>query len=96
MAAEHSPIFCDRCLRELFGGEGNFYVVTIQAVADPTPPHFQPDQRTARDLQEEIQALIQRMGEMSERELVDQVHRRLVIYLCRTCFEAWIENPTSR
>jgi hypothetical protein len=31
---------------------------------------------------------------MSERELMDQVFRRLTIHLCGTCYRQWIEDPT--
>ena len=32
-----APLFCDRCSSELVPGKGNFYVVKIEAVADPSP-----------------------------------------------------------
>lgn len=88
------PVFCDRCLVELQPGEGNFYVVKIEAVADPTPPEISEDELT-RDSREEIEGLIARMGEMSEQELVDQVYRRLTLFLCGPCYHEWIENPTG-
>ena len=31
----------------------------------------------------------------SEQELMDQVYRRLVMLLCRPCYESWIEDPTQ-
>jgi hypothetical protein len=35
---EHqSPLLCARCGVELTPGKGDFYVVRIEAVADPTP-----------------------------------------------------------
>jgi hypothetical protein len=34
------PLLCDRCGVELTPGKGDFYVVRIEAVADPTPPRF--------------------------------------------------------
>lgn len=34
------PLCCDRCAAELTPGEGSFYVVRIEALADPTPPSF--------------------------------------------------------
>jgi hypothetical protein len=38
IAAESAQVFCDRCGTELRPGTGNFYVVKIEAVADPAPP----------------------------------------------------------
>jgi hypothetical protein len=26
---------------------------------------------------------------------MDQVYRRLVLYLCAPCYRVWIENPTG-
>jgi len=91
---DESPIFCNRCARELHPGRGNFYVIRIEAVADPSPPEF-----TEEDLQRnagaEIARLIEQMRDLSEQELMDQVYRRLILYLCRPCYEHWIENPTG-
>jgi hypothetical protein len=77
-------------------GDGNFYVVTIDAVADPTPPRLEHNMRSDRDLQQEIRQLINQLEGMSEREAVDQVHRRVVIHLCLRCYGEWIENPAGR
>ena len=89
-----SPLFCDRCFKELTPGKGNFYVVTIDAVADPTPPVFSEDD-LARDLRGELNRLVGQLEGLSERESMDQVHRRVTIYLCGSCYRAWIENPTG-
>ena len=74
--------------------EGNpFYIVRIEAFADPTPPQI--DASSQRDLEAEIDRLIESMQDLSERELMDQVHRKLTITLCATCYATWIENPTG-
>ena len=73
------PLLCHRCGSQLTPGEGNFYVVRIEAVADPTPPTIRPDELGEMDLNDEFSRLIEQMKEMSEQELMDQVHRRLVI-----------------
>jgi len=91
-----APIFCDRCLAILKPGDGNFYVVTIDAVADPAPPRFDHDMRSDRDLQQEIRDLIHQLESTSAREAADQVHRRVVIQLCLRCYGEWIENPAGR
>ena len=87
------PLWCARCTNELQPGSGNFYQVTIEAVADPTPPTVSADDPA--HLRENIEQLIRQMGDLSAQEALDQVYRRLTIYLCGPCFRQWIENPTG-
>ena len=93
-ANEETPLFCDRCGSELEPGSGNFYVVKIEAFADPTPPSFSVED-LRRDARAEIERLFQQMQGLSEREAMDQVYRRLVLYLCGPCYREWIEAPTG-
>ncbi len=93
-AEDEAPLFCDRCMKELVPGRGQLYVVTIEAVADPTPPVFS-EEDLARDLRGEINELVEQLRDVSERESMDQVHRRVTIYLCVACYGDWIENPTG-
>lgn len=88
------PLFCDRCSKQLTPGRGDFYVVRIEAVADPTPPVIEPED-LQRDPRAEIEQLIEAASDLSPQELADQVYRRVVLYLCLACFERWIENPTG-
>ena len=87
-------LFCHRCGTQLTPGSGNFYVVAITAVADPTPPTF-TEEDLQRDLESEIQKTIDHIRGMSEQELTDQVFRRLTLHLCTRCYAEWIENPTG-
>ena len=89
---EHHPLFCSRCGCHLTPGRGDFYVVQIEAFADPTPPG-DGGEAAPIDPGEEIDALICEMDGMSERELMDQVHRRVTIHLCGQCYRPWIEHP---
>lgn len=89
---DSTSLLCARCGAELTPGKGNFYVVRIEALADPSPPNFSEDDLT-RDPKAEIERLIEQMRELSERELLDQVYRRLVLYLCGPCYRQWIEEP---
>jgi hypothetical protein len=89
-----SPLWCARCRAELKPGAGNFYVVQIEAMADPTPPSFS-EEDLKRDPRQEIERLIDRMRDLSQQELLDQVYRRLVIFLCRPCYREWIEDPAK-
>jgi hypothetical protein len=91
---EPAPLFCDRCTVELTPGTGNFYRVTIEAVADPTPPAI-TDEGLEADVAEQINELIDRLQSISAQEAMDQVYRRLTVYLCTPCYRNWIEHPTS-
>ena len=92
--SDDAPLWCDRCRAELTPGEGSFYVVRIEALADPTPPNFSLEdlQRSPRA---EIRRLIEQMRGLSAQEALDQVYRRLVLYLCGPCYRRWIENPAG-
>ena len=89
---DSSSLLCARCGAELTLGKGNFYVVRIEALADPSPPNFSEDDLT-QDPKAEIERLIDQMRELSERELLDQVYRRLILHLCGSCYRQWIEEP---
>ena len=89
-----SPLFCDRCFRELEPGRGSFYVIRIEAFADPTPPVFE-EQDLRRDIRRELRELVEQLEDLSAQESMDQVHRRVTIYLCGPCYRLWIENPAS-
>jgi len=91
---DEAALLCHRCGAELTPGEGNFYVVRIEAFADPWPPII-PAEDALVDIKERINRLIEQMRDMSEQELMDQVYRRLTIYLCRPCYQTWIENPAG-
>ncbi len=92
---DHWPIFCSRCHAELAPGEGRFYVVRIEAFADPTPPQFTEDD-LHRDPRAEIDRLLAELRDLSAQEAMDQVYRRLTLYLCVPCYRRWIENPAGK
>ncbi len=90
------PLLCHRCGCELSPGEGNFYVVRIEAFADPTPPCLDESiAMSPAEIDEEIERLLAAMKDMSEQELQDQVYRRLIIHLCGRCYKLWIEDPAG-
>ena len=90
---DSGPVCCHRCGAELRPGDGNFYLVRIEAVADPTPPSFS-EEDLRRDLTAEIERLLEQMRDLSAQEAMDQVYRRLMLYLCGPCYRHWIEDPT--
>ena len=89
-----SPLFCHRCAIHLKPGEGNFYVVRIEAFADPSPPVISAED-LAGEFDDRITRLIDQMRDMSDQEAMDQVYRRLTIFLCGACYRTWIENPAG-
>jgi len=95
MGAGESQLFCHRCGAVLTPGQGDFYVVRIEAFADPTPPDLTEDDVAGIDPSAEIDRLIEQMRDMSEQELMDQVYRRMTIHLCGRCYRAWIDNPAA-
>ena len=89
-----APLLCTRCLQTLQPGRGEFYVVHIAAVADPTPPIIDPSDLT-RDYRADWRAIVAALEDTSPQEALDQVYRRLIIHLCNDCYRHWIENPTG-
>ena len=80
MSEATEPLLCARCLAELTPGSGDFYQVTIDAVADASPPVLdEPPSRA--ELRQEIEDLIRQMEGLSGQEAMDQVHRRLTLHL---------------
>jgi hypothetical protein len=88
------PIACHRCGAELTPGEGSFYVVRIEAFADPTPPRVDDDVSLA-EIETEMAQLLESMSDLSPQEMMDQVYRRLTLLLCTGCYQRWIDNPTG-
>ena len=75
-------------------GAGNWYVIRIEAFADPSPPIIEED-LTSEEIEIEIEDIISSIRDMSERQLMEQVHRKLTVHMCRLCYEEWIEDPTA-
>ncbi len=94
MQSPQNTLLCHGCAAAVHCGRGEFYVVRIEAFADPSPPEL-TEIDTGRNFHEELQRLIDQAAGMSEQEALDQVHRRLTLCLCNACFARWIENPVS-
>ena len=88
-------LLCHRCGTELTPGKGDFYVVRIEAVADPSPPNISEADFAELDLDEAVRRTIEELRGLSEQEIMDQVYRRLTIHLCRRCYTKWIEDPAG-
>jgi hypothetical protein len=92
--ADPSQPACRRCGRELSPGRGDLYVVSILAVADPSPPNF-TEEDLSGDIGAEILRLTAQMNRLDAKQAQDQVYRRLVFHLCPSCYRHWIEDPTG-
>ena len=92
--SDDEPLLCARCLKMLQPGQGEFYVVKIDAVADPTPPEITADD-LRRDSRREWREILAALADVSSQEALDQVYRHVVIHLCNACFRDWIENPAQ-
>jgi RNase P subunit RPR2 len=90
-----SALFCARCSTELIPGEGAFYVVKIEAVADPNGPVVTSEIPSSHEIRRQIKQLISKLEDVSAQEAMHQVHRRLTIHLCAKCYGGWIENPAG-
>jgi hypothetical protein len=88
------PLVCRHCSRPLPLGRGAFYVVRIEAVADPSPPVF-TEEDLAQDCTLQIKALLDRIRTLTEPELEAQVHQQLAFLLCVRCYSHWINDPTG-
>jgi len=89
-ADDDSPILCARCLKELTPGKGEFYIVDIDARADPTPPVL--EENDDRDYESEINAIV---AELNRLPACEANHQRLTLHLCLGCYGEWIEKPTG-
>lgn len=83
-------IICHRCGAEVRSGGGKYWIVRLDAVCDPTPPEVDASE-PLDSLAAEYEVLLAQVAGMSERELMDQIHRRMTIHLCSKCFGEWIE-----
>lgn len=92
--SDDAPLLCSRCLKTLATGRGEFYVVRIEAVADPSPPEFGSDE-FKRDYKADWRAIVAALTDVSAQEALDQVYRRVTIHLCNACYCQWIENPAE-
>lgn len=91
------PLLCDRCLKQLVPGRGEFFEVRIEAVADPTPPDLDADlSADLQEIQQRYEQLVDQLQNTSPAEARDQVYRRLWLTLCNRCYAAWIEDPAGR
>ena len=66
----------------------------IEAVADPVPPLF-TEEDFAIDVDQEFKRLVEQIRDFTAQQAMDQVYLRVTLYLCLSCYNRWIENPTG-
>jgi hypothetical protein len=91
---DQTPLRCSRCARTVHPGRGDHYLVRIEAVADPAPPVI-TEEDLAIDLEAEFARLVEATRDLTARQAMDQVHRRVELTLCLACYRDWIEDPAS-
>lgn len=87
-------LFCARCSAALQPGKGNFYLINIEAIADPSPPVVTADDLSA-DIRQQIEQLLNQLKGITAQEALDQVYRRLTVYLCLQCCRRWLADLTG-
>jgi hypothetical protein len=88
------PLSCSRCGVAVAAGRGEYYLVDIRAVADPSPPVFTDDD-LSQDAERAIAELLSRIRALTERQLLDEIYRRKLFCLCNACYASWIEDPVG-
>jgi hypothetical protein len=91
--AHVTPLACRKCGRELHPGRGDLYVISVLAVADPSPPVFTEDD-LACDAGREILRLTAQLKDLDAQSAQDEVYKRVIFHLCTPCYHRWIEDPT--
>lgn len=90
------PDLCDRCLKELVAGRGEFYEIDIDAKVDSSPPILDsPSSLNREEMDEQWGKVIEQLESIPQVDAENQVHCRRRILLCSACFQAWIENPAG-
>ena len=85
---------CDRCKREIDPDLELRYVVRleVQAMMEPCEVDVQDD----RDHLVEIQEILERMDDLNDDNIGDDVYQRRRFDLCPACYRKYIKNPLGR
>ena len=88
-------LLCDRCNVSLQRGRGQFFIVLIHAVADPSAPELDAYDTEIAALRKQYLELIAASKNKSEAEAMHEVFAKRTLTLCCPCYEVWLENPCS-
>jgi hypothetical protein len=86
---------CDLCKRELHAEDDLRYVVKIEVYAafDPAASGINEDDR---DHLEEIQDILERMDDLDDDQLGEDIYQQLRFDLCPECRKKFLKNPLAR
>ena len=86
---------CDLCKRDLDPERDLRYVVKVEiyAALDPTVADEEDDDR---DHLQEIQDILERLGDAESEQVGDDVYKELRFDLCPECRRKFIKNPLGR
>ena len=84
-------LFCHRCGGLIQPGDGQHWQVRIEAVRDPTMNLDAHEPLSS----EELDNMFNDLEQMSAKQAMDSIYRRLQVHLCAACFEPWMYHPTG-
>jgi hypothetical protein len=86
---------CDLCKRDLDPDRDLRYVVKVEIYAafDPTVADEEDDDR---DHLQEIQDILERLGDADSEQIGDDVYKELRFDLCPECQRKFVKNPLGR
>ena len=87
--------YCDLCKRDLDPERDLRYVVKVEVYAafDPTVADDEDDDR---DHLQEIQDILERLGDAESEQVGDDVYKELRFDLCPECRRKFVKNPLGR
>jgi hypothetical protein len=83
---------CDMCGKPLLVDEDVRYVVKLEVFAAYDPMEL-VDEDLDKDHLEEMSHLIDKMEDMNEQDLEDQVYKNFRFDLCPTCRKNYVKDP---
>lgn len=86
---------CDLCKRDLDPETDLRYVVKMEVYAAFDPANATEDEDD-RDHLEEIQDILERIDDLENDQIGDDVYRQLRFDLCSECRKKFIKNPLGR
>lgn len=83
---------CDLCKRDLDPDRDLRYVVKVEVYA-AFDPAVADEEEDDRDHLQEIQDILERLGDAESEQIGDDVYRELRFDLCAECRKKFVKNP---
>jgi len=87
---------CDLCGRELDARDDLRYVVKMEVYAAIDPAATDDEDTSDRDHLEEIQEILERIDDLDDPHIGDDVYQQLRFDLCPGCRRRFLANPMGR